>query len=125
MEKKFWAEAASTVVYLINRSPSASLGFQIPEEVWSGSKVDYSHPRRFGCVAYVHRTWDKLSLRAVKGFFVGYPHGTKGYMVWLSEEERCTISRNVVFDEEKLYKIKVRWKRLILRKRRKLLLALI
>ena len=63
LEKKFWAEAASTAVYLINRSPSASLRFQIPEEVWSGSKVDYSHLRRFGCVAYVHRTEDKLSPR--------------------------------------------------------------
>ena len=104
MEKKLWAEAASTAVYLINMSPNVSLRFQIPEEVWSGSKVDYSHLRRLGCVAYVHRREDKLDPRAVKGFFVGYPEGTKGYRVWLPEEERCTISRNVVFDEEKLYK---------------------
>ena len=73
MEKKFWAEAALTAVYLINMSPNVSLRFQIPEEVWSGSKVDYSHLRRFGCVAYVHRTIEKLGPRAVKGFFVGYP----------------------------------------------------
>ena len=104
MEKKLWADATSTTVYLINRSPNASLRFQIPEEVWSGSKVDYRHLRRFGCVAYVHRTEDKLGPRAVKEFFVGYPQGTKGYKVWLPEEERCTINRNVVFNEEKLYK---------------------
>ena len=54
-------------------SPNASLRFQIPEEVWSGSKVDYSHLRWFGCVAYVHRTIEKLGPRAVKGFFMGYP----------------------------------------------------
>ncbi|CAL9238502.1 unnamed protein product [Arabidopsis halleri] len=88
-------------------SPNASLKFKIPEEVWSGSKVDYIYLRRFGCVAYVHIQQDKMSPRAVKGIFMGYPLGTKGYRVWLPEDGKCTISRNVVFDEEKLYKEKV------------------
>lgn len=65
LEKSFWAEAACTSVYLINRSPNASLKFKIPEEVWSGSKIDYGHLRRFGCVAYVHKVQDKISPRAV------------------------------------------------------------
>lgn len=45
-----------------------------------------------------------MSHRAVKKIFMGYPHGTKGYMVWLTEDGKCIISRNIVFDEEKLYK---------------------
>lgn len=32
-EKKFWDHAASTAVYLINRSPNSSIEFKIPEEV--------------------------------------------------------------------------------------------
>ena len=103
LEKKFWAEAASTAVYLINRAPNASIEFKIPEEVWSGVKVEFSHLRRFGCVAYVHTVQDKMSLRALKGIFMGYPQGTKRYRVWLPEEEKFTISRNVVFDEDSLY----------------------
>ena len=103
LENKFWAEAAATVVYLINRTPNASIEFKNPEEAWSGVKVEFSHLRRFGCVAYVHTVQDKMSPRALKGIFMGYPQGTKGYRVWLPEEEKSTISRNVVFDENSLY----------------------
>ena len=55
LKKKFWAEAASTAVYLINKTLSAAIEFKIPEEIWSGNKVEYGHFRRFGCVAYVQR----------------------------------------------------------------------
>lgn len=44
-----------------------------------------------------------MSPRAVKRIFIGYPQGTEGYKVWLSEDGKCTISRNVLFDEENLY----------------------
>ena len=103
LEKKFWAEAASTTVYLINNTPSASIGFKIPEEVWSSVMVEFNHLRRFGCVAYVHKVQDKMSPRAIKGIFMGYPRGIKGYRVWLDDEGKSTISRNVVFDENVLY----------------------
>ena len=89
---------------MINRTPSAYIEFKIPEEVWSGVKVEYSHLKRFGCVAYVHSVQDKMSPRALKGIFMGYPQGTKGYRLWLIEEGKSTISRNVVFNEKMLYK---------------------
>lgn len=73
LEKKFWAEAASTTVYLINRTPSASIGFKIPKEVWSGIKVEFNHLKIFGGVAYVHTVQDKMSPRAIKEIFMGYP----------------------------------------------------
>lgn len=63
LEKRFWAEAASTVVYLINRTPNASIEFKIPEEVWFGGKVEFTHLKRFGCIAYVHTVQDKMSSR--------------------------------------------------------------
>ena len=34
LPKTFRANAVSTTAYLINRGPSISLGFKIPEEVW-------------------------------------------------------------------------------------------
>lgn len=104
MEEKFWAEAASTAVYLINRSPSLAIDYKLPEELWSGSKPGLKHLRRFGCAAYVHTKGAKTSPKAVKGFFVGYPQGVKGFRVWLPEEQECTISRNVVFHEEEVFK---------------------
>ena len=36
LPKIFWAEAAMTVVYLINKCPSTALNFKTPEEFWSG-----------------------------------------------------------------------------------------
>lgn len=105
--KQFWAETASTAVYLINHSPTSALSFKIPEEVWSGRKVTLNHLRRFGCEAFVHTVQDKVSPRATKGYFLGYPQGVKGYRVWMPEEGKCTISRNVVFHEDKVFKDKV------------------
>jgi hypothetical protein len=42
LNKRFWAEAASTACYLINRSPCITLGKKIPIEVWSSSPADCS-----------------------------------------------------------------------------------
>ena len=72
--------------------------------MWSGSKPDIGHLRTFGCSAYVHITEEKTGPRAFKGVFVRYPMGTKGYRVWISQEGRCRTSRNVVFNEDELYK---------------------
>ena len=104
LEEKFWAEAASTAVYLINRSPNSYINFKLPEEVWSGERPKISHLRRFGCSAYVHVSQGKTSPRAIKGLFLGYPQWTKGYRIWIEEEDKCVISRDIIFHEEELYK---------------------
>jgi len=38
MDKKYWAEATSIAVYLINRSPSKPLNGKFSEEIWSGKQ---------------------------------------------------------------------------------------
>jgi len=47
--------------YLINRSPRASLGRKVAEEVWTGNAVDFSHLQIFGCPAYMHVPSDERS----------------------------------------------------------------
>lgn len=37
-----WEEVVNTIEYLINRGPSAPLGYGIPEEAWTRKKVSYS-----------------------------------------------------------------------------------
>ncbi|AAF19226.1 Highly similar to Ta1-3 polyprotein [Arabidopsis thaliana] len=104
VEEVFWAEAAATAAYLINRSPASAINHNVPEEMWLNRKPGYKHLRKFGSIAYVHQDQGKLKPRALKGFFLGYPAGTKGYKVWLLEEEKCVISRNVVFQESVVYR---------------------
>ena len=43
LEKHFWAEVVMTACYIINRTPTIALDGGIPEEVWTGKKVKYSH----------------------------------------------------------------------------------
>ena len=71
----FWAEAASTAAYIINRSPTAALNNSTPYEKWHGVKPDISHFRVFGCVAYVHvpdAKCKKLQSKTQVCMFVGY-----------------------------------------------------
>ncbi|KAL1189423.1 Retrovirus-related Pol polyprotein from transposon TNT 1-94 [Cardamine amara subsp. amara] len=42
--------------------------------------------------------------RAKKGVMLGYPTDVKGYKVWLIEEKKCVVSRNVMFQENATYK---------------------
>jgi hypothetical protein len=39
---QFWVDVVDTVIYLINRGSSSSLYGRIPEEKWTGKKVNYS-----------------------------------------------------------------------------------
>ena len=70
MSKRFWAEAANTACYLINRSPSIPLNKKTPVEVWSGTPADYSQLKIFGCTAYAHVDNGKLEHRAIKCLFL-------------------------------------------------------
>ena len=54
LPKKFWAEAVSTSVYLLNRCPIKRLEDKTPEEVWSGTRPSVSHLRIFGSICYKH-----------------------------------------------------------------------
>ncbi|KAK9054827.1 hypothetical protein SSX86_025906 [Deinandra increscens subsp. villosa] len=107
LPKKFWAEAVVTAAYLVNRSPSTAINLKTPMEIWSGHKGDYKDLKVFGTLAYAHIKEDKLSARAVKCIFLGYPSGgVKGYKLWKLDEgsPRILISRDVLFKENIYYK---------------------
>jgi hypothetical protein len=79
LDRRFWAEGASTACYLINCSPYITLSKKTPIEVWSSSPVDYSQLRVFGCTAYAHVDNGKLEPRAVKCIFLRYQPSVNGY----------------------------------------------
>lgn len=102
LPKQFWADAVHTAAYVINRSPTQSLFFKTPEELWSGHKPSVKHMRIFGCEAMVHipqekrKKWDP---KAQKLIFIGYCDHTKGYRFWMPKTKKVIKSRDATFLE--------------------------
>ncbi|KAL5770994.1 hypothetical protein ACOSP7_015148 [Xanthoceras sorbifolium] len=107
LPKMLWAEAVNTAAYLINRGPSVPLDGGIPEEVWSKKEVNFSHLRVFGCISYVHidsAERSKLDAKSNKCVFVGYGGDEFGYRFWDYENRKIIRSRDVIFNENLMYK---------------------
>uniref|UniRef100_A0A7N2LG47 Integrase catalytic domain-containing protein n=1 Tax=Quercus lobata TaxID=97700 RepID=A0A7N2LG47_QUELO len=107
LPKTFWADAVSTAAYLINRGPSVPMEFRLLEEVWSGKEVKFSHLKVFGCVSYVHIDSDacsKLDAKSKICFFIGYGDEKFGYRFWDEQNRKIIRSRNVIFNEQVMYK---------------------
>ena len=54
LPKSYWAEAANTTVYLINRCTTSGVHNITPHEKFYGKKSDLSHFTIFGSIAYVY-----------------------------------------------------------------------
>ncbi|KAH9724032.1 hypothetical protein KPL70_007344 [Citrus sinensis] len=106
--KSLWAETLLTASYLVNLIPSAALDFKTPFEMWHGQPASYVNLKVFGCPAYAHISQGKLAPRALKGQFLGYPDGVKGYKLWCTDLEppRCIISRDVAFNDKAVLEIR-------------------
>ena len=81
--------------------------FRLPEEIWSGKEVKFSHLKVFGCVAYVHIDSDahsKLDAKSKTCFFIGYGDEKFGYRFWDEQNRKIIRSRNVIFNEQVMYK---------------------
>ncbi|KAM7530049.1 hypothetical protein LguiB_033459 [Lonicera macranthoides] len=99
---RFWVEALSTAVYLINRLPSQTLNFDSPYSRLFGVAPEYNSLHIFGCVCFVHlppTERHKLSAQAVRCAFLGYSNSHKGFVCYDSAANKLRVSRNVVFFE--------------------------
>jgi hypothetical protein len=98
----FWAEAVATIVYIMNRTPTAIIHGMTLEEKFTGKKPDVSHHRVFGCIAYMHvpeEKRSKLDPKAEKCIFIRYSLEQKGYKCFNPSTWKLQVSRDVVFNE--------------------------
>lgn len=104
LPKKFWAEALSTAVMLINKCPSSTISNEVPDQRWYGKLGDYSGLRTFECDAYAAVKQNKLEPRAKRCLMLGYQEGVKAYRLWCLEQEGqgIIVSRDVTFNEEEM-----------------------
>ncbi|KAE8664146.1 Serine-threonine protein kinase [Hibiscus syriacus] len=110
LPKFLWAEAINTAAYLINRGPSVPLDGRIPEKVWSKKEINLSHLRVFGCIYYVHidsAERSKLDTKSNKCAFFGYGGDEFSYRFWDYENQKIIRSRDVIFNENVMYKAAV------------------
>eukprot|EP00253_Pinus_taeda_P004835 PITA_04835 len=107
LEKNFWVEPVRTACYLINRSPTTALVGGIPEEVWTGKKLNYSHLKIFGFEAFVHipkENRTKLDDKSMKHIFLGYADEDFGYRLWDPVKHKIIRCRDVIFNESEMFK---------------------
>jgi uncharacterized cupredoxin-like copper-binding protein len=102
LPKEFWAEAANTAVFLLNRLPTKAVQKKTPFEAWHGSKPKLINLKTFGCLcfSYIHQVKrDKLDKKAEAGIFVGYSLIAKAYRIYLPHQNKIIVSRDVKFME--------------------------
>ncbi|RVW77227.1 Retrovirus-related Pol polyprotein from transposon TNT 1-94 [Vitis vinifera] len=90
--------------YLINRMPSSILHDQIPHSlIFPTQRLYFLPPQVFGCTCFFHTLrleQDKLSAKATKCIFLGYPRLQKGYCCYSPNTHRYFLSADVTFFED-------------------------
>ena len=104
VDKRFWAEAFATAVYVRNRVTSRALPPNTtPYHFWHGKAPDLSHTRVFGSECWYvvpRKKVKKLDARAREATMMGYSSQSKGYKLWDIESKKFVVSRDVTFKEE-------------------------
>jgi hypothetical protein len=98
-----WGEETMMEIYVQNRSPYRILKDITPEETFSGKKPNVEHLRIFGCLVDIHIPKDKrkkLEPSEKKGIFVGYSESSGAYRIYIPEQHKVEISRDVTFNEK-------------------------
>jgi hypothetical protein len=106
LSNRFWAEVVACSVYLLNRSPTTSLKMKVPQEEWSGTKLNVAHLRTFGCIAYAHIPSElrkKLDDKSEKCIFTGYSETSKAYKIYNPITKKLILSRDVKFLENQFW----------------------
>ena len=100
---RFWGEAVTTAVYILNRAPTKALKGKTPFEAWHGRKPSVSFLWTFGYIDHISKTkpiLTKLEDRSTSMVFLGYAEDTKAYRLYDPRGDKVLVSRDVVFDEK-------------------------
>jgi hypothetical protein len=103
MKDGFWKASMETAIHIYNRTPSKIQNWKTPYESWFGKLPNVSRLRIFGCQAWMtipkEARLNKLSDKARKTVFIGYPEGSKGWKLYNPSNGKIWDSFDVRFDE--------------------------
>jgi hypothetical protein len=94
---RFWGEAITTAVYLLNRGVTKNVDGKTPFEAWHGHRPSIKHLCVFGCVVHVKNTrpnLKKLEDMSVPMVLLGYEPGSAAYRVYDPATQRVQVSWN-------------------------------
>jgi hypothetical protein len=98
----FWAKEVACSVYLLKRYPTTSIKMKVPQEAWSGTKINVAHLRSFGCITFTHVPSElrkKPDDRSEKCNFFYYSETSKAYKLYNLISKKLILSRDVKFLE--------------------------
>ena len=112
LSKQFWADAVNTAIYLIKKGLSVPLGGGLPEEAWTGTEVNLTHLKIFGCIPFMFTLtmWinsvdgTKLDAKSLKCTCIGYGVDDFGYWFWDAKNRKIIRSNDEIFNETVMYK---------------------
>jgi len=103
-DRKLWAEAVLTSVYIKNRQPHSALKDLTPFEAFYGTKPSIQHLQPFSRECYIHVPYQKRtdgkksSPRAQRAIFTGYTNGVPHhYRVFLPDTNNTIVSADTFF----------------------------
>ena len=102
LSNSFWIYAVKAKLHTYNVTPIKRADYKTPTELWSGIKLNISHPRVFGCQAWVYilkKRRHKLNPKSQEMIFVGYKLGSKRYLFWDAAHHCIEMSCDVKFKE--------------------------
>ena len=86
----------------MNRLPIKALQQKTPFEAWYGYKPKLQNLKTFGCLCFSYIPQvkrDKLDKKAEPRIFVGYSSVSKAYRIYLPQDNKVIVSRDIQFFE--------------------------
>ena len=101
LSKSLCTKLVNYAWFVTNQSPSTTINFKVPMEVWSCKLIDYSMLRIFGYPIYAHMQsgeWLKLDSKSVQCICLCLESIVKGYRILDLISKKNIFSKYVVFD---------------------------
>ena len=101
-----WGEAVRHSTYLIDRVATRVLESMTPYEALKKKKPSVAHIRVFGCISYANVVTPhlkKLDSRSRMLVHLGIELGSKAYRLYDPTNRKIVVSRDVIFDENKMW----------------------
>jgi len=103
LPKYFWADAVSTVCYVMNKVLIRPILKKTPYELFNGRKPNISHLKVFKCKCYVlnngKESLGKFDEKADVGIFLGYSLSSHAYRIYNKRLMTVEESIHVIFYE--------------------------